>query len=66
MSSARGRDVATKNAFHLLRLRQYAAAAAVFLLPDPPLLPQALDVMVRHLKDVNMALLVARLLEGTM
>lgn len=66
LRSARGREVVAKNAFHLLRLRQYSAAATVFLLPDPPgaSLLQALDVMVRHLRDPCLALLVARLLDG--
>lgn len=43
--------MAEKNAFHLLRLRDYEGAAALFLLPQPPSLALCLDVLVRHVKD---------------
>ena len=45
------KQVAGKNAFHLLRLRDYEGAAALFLLPQPPALELCLDVLVRHVKD---------------
>lgn len=43
--------MAEKNAFHLLRNRDYEGAAALFLLPQPPSLELCLDVLVRHVKD---------------
>lgn len=43
-SSQRGRAVAEKNAFILLRKRQFKAAAAVFLLARPAMLKEALQV----------------------
>jgi hypothetical protein len=44
MSSAEGRKVAEKNAYALLRKHRFYAATAVFLLADPPLLREALQV----------------------
>ena len=97
MGTERGRHVAEKNAFHLLRNRDYLStyppthppsrppmyiltvahppthplnqktgAAAVFLLPSPPQLSLALDVLVRHIRDPMLALLVARLVRPSL
>jgi trimeric autotransporter adhesin len=62
-SSQHGRSVAERNAFILLRKRQFAAAIAVFLLPRPAMLKEALQVALMHLKDPALALLLARLIE---
>lgn len=43
-SSPRGRSVAEKNAYILLRKRKFKSAAAVFLLPRPAMLKEALQV----------------------
>jgi len=43
-SSPRGRSVAEKNAYVLLRKRKFKSAAAVFLLPRPAMLKEALQV----------------------
>jgi len=66
MTTERGRQVVEKNAYHLLRKREYMGAAALFLLPQPPNLSVALDVLVRHVYDPLLALLVSRLVEANM
>lgn len=43
-STPRGRTVAEKNAYILLRKRKFKSAAAVFLLPRPAMLKEALQV----------------------
>lgn len=43
-ASSRGRGVAEKNAYILLRKRSFKAAAAVFLLARPAMLKEALQV----------------------
>lgn len=43
-STPRGRSVAEKNAYILLRKRKFKSAAAVFLLPRPAMLKEALQV----------------------
>ena len=62
-SSARGRKAAEKNAFSLLRKRQYGVAAAFFLLPEPPMLTTALEVIVTQMEDLTLAFFIARLIE---
>ena len=47
-SSPRGRSVAEKNAYILLRKRKFKSAAAVFLLPRPAMLKEALQVGVQQ------------------
>jgi len=59
----RGRQACHKNAFALLRLQRYKHAAAVFLCAEPPLLKEAVRVIIKHLKDPILALLIARLVE---
>jgi len=62
-SSDRGRQAAEKNAYSLLRKRKYQVAASFFLLSKPPLLKSALEVICTQMKDLNLAFLVARLME---
>jgi hypothetical protein len=61
----RGRRAAEKNAYSLLRKRRYSVAAAFFLLAEPPFLKSALEVIATQMKDLNLAFLVARLMEST-
>ena len=61
--TAKGRQACHKNAFALLRLQRYKHAAAVFLCAEPPLLKEAVRVIIKHLKDPVLALLIARLVE---
>jgi len=63
-SSDRGRKAAEKNAFSLLRKCQYRAAAAFFLLAEPPALNSALETIATKLRDMDLAFLVARLVES--
>ncbi len=63
LTSSYGRDVASKNGFILLRKRRFHAAAAVFLLPDPPLLTEAIQTITVHIKDRQLALLISRLVD---
>ncbi len=63
LTSSDGRDVASKNGFALLSKRQFHAAAAVFLLPDPPLLTEAVQTVTMHIKDRQLALLISRLVD---
>ena len=60
----RGRQACHKNAFALLRLQRYKHAAAVFLCAEPPLLKEAVRVIIKHLRDPILALLISRLVEG--
>ncbi len=64
LTSSDGRDVASKNGFALLSKRQFHAAAAVFLLPDPPLLTEAVQTVTVHVKDRQLALLISRLVDS--
>ena len=61
--SERGRQACHKNAFALLRLQRYKHAAAVFLCAEPPLLKEAVRVIIKHLNDPVLALLISRLVE---
>jgi len=62
LATPRGRSAVEKNAFVLLRKRQYGPAAAVFLLTQPPMLGEALHIIFTHLKDTTLGLLVIRLM----
>eukprot|EP00752_Nemacystus_decipiens_P003935 g3603.t1 len=62
-SSPRGRSVAEKNAYILLRKRKFKSAAAVFLLPRPAMLKEALQVILMHVNDPQLAFVIARLVE---
>ena len=63
-SSDRGRVAAEKNAFSLLRKCQYRVAAAFFLLSEPPALNSAIETVLTKLRDIDLAFLVARLVES--
>jgi hypothetical protein len=63
-SSERGRAAAEKNAFSLLRKCRYQVASAFFLLAEPPSLKSALETIASKLKDIDLAFLVARLMES--
>eukprot|EP00957_Ditylum_brightwellii_P209077 15360199-Ditylum_brightwellii.AAC.1 len=63
-TSERGKKAAEKNAYSLLRKRKYLAAATFFLLPEPPMLNTALDVIVTKMKDLSLAFFVARLINN--
>lgn len=63
-TSERGRRAAEKNAYSLLRKRRYTVAAAFFLLAEPPFLKSAIEVIATKLQDLNLAFLVARLMES--
>ena len=63
-SSEQGRNAAEKNAYSLLRKRKYTAAAAFFLLAEPPMIRTALDVILSQLQDVSLAFFIARLVEN--
>ena len=63
-SSERGRRAAEKNAFSLLRKLRYRVAAAFFLLAEPPSLTPALETIATKLHDIDLAFLVARLMES--
>jgi len=64
-SSLKGRKAAEKNAYSLLRKRRYGVAASFFLLAEPPMLNTALEIIVSQMGDLNLAFLVARLVEST-
>jgi hypothetical protein len=61
-SSPRGRKAAEKNAYSLLRKKQYIRAASFFLLAEPPMLKSALEVIVTQMEDLDLAFLVARVM----
>ncbi len=63
LSSSNGRGVASRNGFTLLQKRKYHAAVAVFLLPDPPLLTEAIQTVTVYIKDIQLALLISRLID---
>lgn len=63
-SSERGRRAAEKNAFSLLRKCRYQVSAAFFLLAEPPALNSALETIVTKTRDLDLAFLVARLVES--
>ena len=62
----RGRNAARKNAYALLRLQRFKHAAAAFLCAEPPMLKEAVRILVRNLNDPFLALLVARIVEHRM
>eukprot|EP00979_Chaetoceros_neogracilis_P016177 scaffold7259_cov267-Chaetoceros_neogracile.AAC.13 len=62
-SSTKGRTAAEKNAFSLLRKRKYGPAAAFFLLAEPPMLKNALNIIVTKMEDPALALFVSRLVD---
>ncbi|TMW55124.1 hypothetical protein Poli38472_013886 [Pythium oligandrum] len=59
----RWRNAAIKNAYSLLGKKQYEAAAAFFLLCEPPRLQEALRLLTVRLRDPSLALIVSRLVE---
>lgn len=61
-AEARWKTAALKNAYALLSKRRYEYAAALFLLGDS--LNDACNVLVRNVKDVALAVLVARVYDG--
>ena len=63
-ASERGRRAAEKNAFSLLRKCKYQAAAAFFLLAEPPFLKSAVETIATKMLDIDLAFLVARLMES--
>ncbi|ETV93956.1 hypothetical protein H310_12291 [Aphanomyces invadans] len=54
---------AIRNAYSLLRKKQYELAAAFFLLPTPPRLQESLRIIIGRLHDPSLAMVVARLVE---
>ena len=62
-ASEKGRNSLHKNAFALLRLQRYKHAVAVFLCAEPPMLREAVRVVVKYLNNPFLALLIARLVE---
>ena len=64
-TSERGRRAAEKNAFSLLRKNRYASAAAFFLLAEPPALKSAVETIATKMQDLDLAFLVARLVESS-
>ena len=63
-TSERGKRAAEKNAFSLLRKCRYQVASAFFLLSEPPALQSALETIVAKLHDVDLAFMVARLMDS--
>jgi len=63
-TTERGRRAAEKNAFSLLRKCKYCAAAAFFLLPDPPFLTAAIETLFSKMEDPDLAFLISRLMES--
>ncbi|GLD99922.1 hypothetical protein PINS_up008650 [Pythium insidiosum] len=59
-------NAAIKNAYSLLSKKQYEAAAAFFLLCEPPRLQEALRLLAVRLSDPSLALVVSRLVEYRM
>ncbi|OQR81176.1 hypothetical protein ACHHYP_16695 [Achlya hypogyna] len=57
-------SAAVRNAYSLLRKKQYDLAAAFFLLPQPPRLQEALRICLGRLNDPSLAMVIARLVEG--
>ena len=64
-SSPRGRKAAEKNAYSLLRKHRYRVAASFFLLAEPPMLKTALEIIVTQMEDLDLAFLVARMMENS-
>jgi RAVE protein 1 C terminal len=60
-ASERGRRVAEKNAYSLLRKKRYIQASVFFLLADPPFLVPALETIAMRIHDLDLAFLVSRL-----
>ncbi|GKY91356.1 hypothetical protein MPSEU_000107800 [Mayamaea pseudoterrestris] len=63
-STEKGRRAAEKNGFSLLRKCKYRAASAFFLLAKPPFLNAAVATIATKMKDIDLAFLVARLMES--
>ena len=63
-ASERGRRAAEKNAFSLLRKNRYQEASALFLLSEPPALQSALETILTKMQDMELAFMVARLIES--
>ena len=63
-ASDRGRSAAEKNAFSLLRKNRYDCAAAFFLLAEPPSLKSAVEIIATKMEDLDLAFMVARLVEN--
>ncbi|EQC33011.1 hypothetical protein SDRG_09532 [Saprolegnia diclina VS20] len=62
-SEERWSTAAVRNAYSLLRKKQYDLAAAFFLLPQPPRLQEALRICIGRLNDPSLAMIIARLVE---
>lgn len=56
-------NAAVKNAYSLLRKKQYEAAIGFFLLPNKPCLQQAIRVCVSRMKEPSLALVISRVVE---
>ncbi|KAE9122123.1 hypothetical protein PF010_g6854 [Phytophthora fragariae] len=62
-SDKRWSNAAIKNAYSLLSKKRYEAAAAFFLLCDPPHVQDAIRVLSVRLGDPSLALIISRLVE---
>ncbi|CAK4127137.1 unnamed protein product [Aphanomyces euteiches] len=62
-SEERWSHAAIRNAYSLLRKKQYELAAAFFLLPHPPRLQESLRIIISRLHDPSLAMVIARLME---
>ncbi|KAE9050988.1 hypothetical protein PR001_g1878 [Phytophthora rubi] len=62
-SDKRWSNAAIKNAYSLLSKKKYEAAAAFFLLCDPPHVQDAIRVLSVRLGDPSLALIISRLVE---
>ena len=63
-SSPHGRKAAEKNAYSLLRKGRFNVAASFFLLAKPPMLKQAIELILTKSSDLDLAFLVTRLVEA--
>ncbi|OQS04586.1 hypothetical protein THRCLA_03193, partial [Thraustotheca clavata] len=61
----RWKVAAVRNAYSLLRKKQYDLAAAFFLLPQPPRLQEALRICIGRMNDPSLAMVIARLVESS-
>ncbi|KAG3252234.1 hypothetical protein PI124_g3179 [Phytophthora idaei] len=62
-SEKRWSNAAVKNAYSLLSKKKYEAAAAFFLLCEPPRIQDSIRVLSMRLGDPSLALVIARLVE---
>ncbi|OWZ18283.1 hypothetical protein PHMEG_0007655 [Phytophthora megakarya] len=62
-SEKRWSNAAIRNAYSLLSKKKYEAAAAFFLLCDPPRIQDTIRVLSVRLRDPSLALIIARLVE---